>query len=431
MTESSREAVNTALFARIRQLVEARQVDIEMQQDARSLRLRFADGQRMVITLDPHNGHVWLATPGGGNDFLPGGDSWYAEQHGELFAYLRQTMERIIASDPRNACPPSARVQTAPPIILHAAPKRSSLRPWLLLAVLLGGAYWMFSRPTALPSAAPTAAPLPAAVTTATSAAPCESRLPDNGSIALLENGMRLDNNGAELTLQNEHAYPLLFYLTRPHTVQPVLSMMVQARQQAMLRIPPGQYDMMFSAGMRWCDARRGFSDGRQLKFGETLTLLNEQPVRISLQSSGATPEAFQALVATRVAVTPPPAPSFSGDGSMLVKRHVNGHFYLPGSVAGVPVTFMLDTGASVTSVSSAIARAAGLGNCKPVEFQTANGATTGCLTLVPEMTLGNFTLKNVTVAVMPNMETNLLGANVLRNFHIGQDADTLLIGPN
>ncbi len=430
MTESPREAVNTALFARIRQWVEARQVAIEMQQEARSLRLRFADDQRMVITFDPNNGHVWLATPSGGSDFLPQGGGWYSEQHGELFVYLPQAVERIIACDPRNACPPGARATVVPPIILHTSPKRSSLRPLLLLGALLGGAYWMFSRPADVPTAAPPPN-LQQTVATAPAATPCESRLPDNGSIALLENGMRLDSSGAEVTLVNEHAYPLLFYLTRPHTVQPVLSMMVQARQQAMLRIPPGQYDMMFSAGMRWCDARRGFSDGRLLKFGETLTLQNEQPVRISLQSSGAAPEAFQALVATRVAVPPPPAPSFSGDGSMLVQRHINGHFYLPGSVAGVPVTFMLDTGASVTSVSSAIARAAGLGNCKPVEFQTANGAATGCLTLAPEMTLGNFTLKNVTVAVMPNMETNLLGANVLRNFHIGQDADTLLIGRN
>ena len=76
-------------------------------------------------------------------------------------------------------------------------------------------------------------------------------------------------------------------------------------------------------------------------------------------------------------------------------------------------------------------AREAGVHNCKEIQVQTANGSTTGCIALVPQMTLGNFTLNNITVAVMPNMETNLLGANVLRNFRVGQDEDTLLIGRN
>jgi clan AA aspartic protease (TIGR02281 family) len=101
----------------------------------------------------------------------------------------------------------------------------------------------------------------------------------------------------------------------------------------------------------------------------------------------------------------------------------------LPGTIEGIPVTFMVDTGASVTSISSDLARQAGIRNCKEVQFQTANGAATGCIALVPRMTLGNFVLVNITVAVMPNMETNLLGANVLRNFQLSQSDSTMLIG--
>jgi clan AA aspartic protease (TIGR02281 family) len=113
----------------------------------------------------------------------------------------------------------------------------------------------------------------------------------------------------------------------------------------------------------------------------------------------------------------------------MTVARQTNGHFYVPGSVSNVPVTFMVDTGASVTSISSDIARQASISNCKEVQFQTANGAATGCIALVPNMTLGNFTLQNITVAVMPNLETNLLGANVLRNFQVSQSDSLMLIG--
>ena len=89
----------------------------------------------------------------------------------------------------------------------------------------------------------------------------------------------------------------------------------------------------------------------------------------------------------------------------------------------------MVDTGASVTSISSDLARQAGIHNCKEVQFQTANGTATGCIALVRNMTLGNFVLQNITVAVMPNMEVNLLGANVLRNFQVSQNDSMMLIG--
>jgi clan AA aspartic protease (TIGR02281 family) len=260
----------------------------------------------------------------------------------------------------------------------------------------------------------------------------CESGFPQNGSTTVFpESGLQTGGKGTELTLHNEHAHPLLLVLTAPRTFIPSLSVLVHARQQASVRIPPGEYDLMFAAGTRWCDARSGFSDGRMLKFNDSLSVQHDAPVRISMQSSGAGPEDFRALISTFVPATPLPTPSFSGDGSMAVKRHGNGHFYLPGSIAGVPVTFMLDTGASVTSITSEIAREAGVRNCKEIQVQTANGSTTGCIALIPQMTLGNFTLKNITVAVMPNMDTNLLGANVLRNFRVGQDEDTLLIGRN
>ena len=139
--------------------------------------------------------------------------------------------------------------------------------------------------------------------------------------------------------------------------------------------------------------------------------------------------EDFQLFVKTASPEAELPPPTFSGDGSMEVKRQANGHFYLPGTIENVPVTFMVDTGASVTSISSDLARQVGIRNCKEVQFQTANGAATGCIALVPRMTLGNFVLENITVAVMPNMETNLLGANVLRNFQVSQSDSSMLIG--
>ena len=148
---------------------------------------------------------------------------------------------------------------------------------------------------------------------------------------------------------------------------------------------------MMFGTGSAWCNPRSGFSDGHIIKFDKSLTVQMDRPMQLAMQSSGAGMEDFQLFVQTITPEVALPPPTFSGDGSMEVQRQANGHFYLPGSVANVPVTFMVDTGASVTSISSDIARQAGIHNCKEVQFQTANGQATGCVALVPRMTLGNF----------------------------------------
>lgn len=435
MTESANNAAGDDLFARIRKMVTARGVDIRLQQEASTLKLLFADGQRILINLDQQTRRVWLAASDGGSEFMPLGASWQSPQHGELFSRLEALLDQTIASDPRNSrAPAPAAAEVKPVIIQHVqAEEGHGLRNAMILVLLCVVAYLLVQRPeqAALQTGQYETAQARAA-TPARNDRQCESTFPGNGNTTVFpESSLQLGGAGTELTLNNEHAHPLLLILTAPHSLIPSLSMMVHARQRASVRLPPGQYDLMFAAGTRWCDARSGFSDGRMLKFNNSLTVQQDAPIQISLQSSGAGPEDFHALISSFTPSTPPPVPSFSGDGSMTIKRHSNGHFYLPGSIAGVPVTFMLDTGASVTSITSEIARAAGVRNCKEIQFQTANGSTTGCIALVPQMRLGNFTLNNITVAVMPNMETNLLGANVLRNFHVGQDQDTLLIGRN
>lgn len=430
MTENTQPDLANTLFEHIESMVRERGADISFDRNGNALRLGFADGQRIVINLDTQSNKVWLASRAGGTEFELKNGVWRAHDQSEFLQRLSTLIEQTITSVPANASIQFAEVALSTD---EATIKNHSLRNLLVitLAVLIG--FWLAQRTiqpqSTDPSKGATNIQYMAAESTG-SPQKCEASLPANGSINIFSNGLRVDGpNDAEVTLKNDHAYPLLLILAEPKTVIPSLSILVHARQTTTLRLPSGQYDMLFSAGNTWCDPRSGFSDGHLMKFDKSLTVQMDKPMQLAMQSSGADMEDFQLFVKTITSEAPPPAPTFSGDGSMMVQRQNNGHFYLPGAIAHVPVTFMVDTGASVTSISSDIARQAGIHNCKEVQFRTANGTATGCIALVPNMTLGNFALQNITVAVMPNMEINLLGANVLRNFEVSQSDSMMLIG--
>jgi iron donor protein CyaY len=434
MTESPGNEPGGALFARIRQLVNERGVDIGQSLNGNALKLEFADGQRILINLDAQTHNVWMAARSGGVEFVHHDGIWRARDQTELFARLRELIEQTIVSNPLNARPPAAGMQQTvqpPSIIIFEEKKESHLLRsvlFLVLAGLLG--FWGALKMIAPHPAAGTAGRSPTLSLNKLNPQ-CEASFPLNGNVITFpESALRTDNpNDTEVTLKNDHAHPVLLLLSSPGTAIPSLSVLIHARQSAILHLPVGQYDMMFSVGNAWCNPRNGFSDGHLLKFDKPLTVQIDKPMQLGLQTSGTRVEDFQLFVKTGNPEADLPAPTFSGDGSMEVKRQPNGHFYLPGTIDNIAVTFMVDTGASVTSISGDLARQAGIRNCKEVQFQTANGAATGCIALVPHMTLGNFVLENITVAVMPNLETALLGANVLRNFQVSQNDSSMLIG--
>jgi iron donor protein CyaY len=432
MTESPGNEPSSALFARIQQGINARDTDIRQNLSGNSLRLEFADGQRILINFDAATQKVWLAARTGGIEFSLRDGSWRSPEQSELFAKLSETIDQTIASNPLNA---RARVVSQPEptpasaIPIEARPNHI-LRNLLivLLAILIG--VWASQRPNHTP---PTKSPDIVQQTLSLNKLhyPCEGGFPSNGKLTIFaENGFSVDGtNDPEITLKNDHTHPVLMLLSPPQTAIPTLSVLVHAKQITTLHLPAGQYDMMFSVGNTWCNPRNGFSEGHLLKFDKPLTVQAEKPVQLTLQTSGVGMEDFQLFVKTAHPESALPPPTFTGDGSIEVQRQADGHFYLPGTIDQVALTFMVDTGASVTSISSELARQIGIRNCKEMQFQTANGSANGCIALVPNMTLGNFELHNITIAVMPNLDTNLLGANVLRNFQVNQSDSNMIIG--
>ncbi len=438
MTESAGNESGSALLVRIQQLVSERGVDIRQSLNGNALRLEFADGQRILINFDAQTNTLWLAARSGGIEFNLHNGTWRAHDQSELFAKLRQLIEQTITGNPLNSRAPDTRqsVRPAPVTYYDAKESRQShgMRNvlFVLLAAVLG--FWAAQRLSRPQSSTDTNAttPIQAEPLANTSASlPCEHAFPANGSVTVFpESGLRGSSpDDTEITLKNDHAHPLLLIFSAPDTVIPAKSVLIHAHQSATVALPAGQYDMMFGVGNAWCNPRHGFSDGQIIKINKPLNVQMGKPMQLAIQTSGAGMEDFQLIFKTASPEEPLPLPTFTGDGSMEVQRQSNGHFYLPGTIEGVPVTFIVDTGASVTSISSDLARQARIRNCKEVQFHTANGTATGCVALVPQMTLGNFDLHNITVAVMPNLDENLLGANVLRNFHVSQSDSTMLIG--
>ena len=133
-------------------------------------------------------------------------------------------------------------------------------------------------------------------------------------------------------------------------------------------------------------------------------------------------------------------------DGDVLELRlGRGGHYEVGGAVAAVPVRFIVDTEASLTSIPQALGERIGIracpavgfdlsrddepGCCRPEVFRTANGSVEACVARVPSVRFGAFELRNPRVAVMPGMDGQaLLGMDVLRHFSLSQEGGRLRI---
>ncbi len=113
---------------------------------------------------------------------------------------------------------------------------------------------------------------------------------------------------------------------------------------------------------------------------------------------------------------------------TMSVPKNQRGHYQTPGSINGQPVTFIVDTGAGLTSVPGSLAKPLGITSCEPRQFSTAAGEVFGCVATVAEVVFGSFRAHNVQVAVMPAMNgPALLGMNILGMVQIEQRGSALL----
>jgi len=117
--------------------------------------------------------------------------------------------------------------------------------------------------------------------------------------------------------------------------------------------------------------------------------------------------------------------------GDMTIARARDGHFYVAGMVAGQPVTFLVDTGASLVTVSQEFADAAGLDGGTPTRFHTANGVLDGRVVADVPVSIGPAAVSGVKVAVGlvgVGRDKALLGQSFLSRFQITLTRDEMLL---
>ena len=119
-----------------------------------------------------------------------------------------------------------------------------------------------------------------------------------------------------------------------------------------------------------------------------------------------------------------------SGAGRRIVlKGDSRGHFVNQGMINGRIMQFMVDTGASIISITDKVAERAQLPEGLPMQFQTANGVREGTVRRAERIEVGPLTVNNLRVGTGYTAESEkdaLLGQNFLRYFEVSMVGNTM-----
>ncbi|ODS24471.1 hypothetical protein AB835_03240 [Candidatus Endobugula sertula] len=122
-------------------------------------------------------------------------------------------------------------------------------------------------------------------------------------------------------------------------------------------------------------------------------------------------------------------------ESSVTLIKHAN-QFIVPVNLSGTDAQLLLDTGASITTISKVFFETMNSSSNMTYQssqyFLTANGKTNGDIYLLDTFTLGNYTISNVSIAVLDyptsNHSVGLLGMNILQQFQFEIDQKNSLI---
>ena len=114
----------------------------------------------------------------------------------------------------------------------------------------------------------------------------------------------------------------------------------------------------------------------------------------------------------------------------IVLKRSRNGHYLFDGEANRKKVTFLVDTGATMTAVPGKMQQELGLQAGPAMSVSTANGVADARLTKFDQLAIGGIEMYDVDATLIDDMAIDeiLLGMNVLRHFELIQRNDELII---
>ena len=106
----------------------------------------------------------------------------------------------------------------------------------------------------------------------------------------------------------------------------------------------------------------------------------------------------------------------FQAEGGVIeIRRAPDGHYHWPGSINGRPVDFLIDTGATGTAMSAAMAGELGLEVVGSVQSMTAGGLVPGTVVLGDVVLQGGVRADRLRITALQGLgERPLLGMDVL-----------------
>lgn len=118
-------------------------------------------------------------------------------------------------------------------------------------------------------------------------------------------------------------------------------------------------------------------------------------------------------------------------NGDLVITRSQDGHFYTTGIINGKEAKFMVDTGASLVSVSEKFAQKAFIRGGVSTTFRTANGDRPGRVVEGVVVSIGPVSVTNVKVGVGlrgGNEDEALLGQSFLSKFDISMNKNEMVL---
>lgn len=108
-----------------------------------------------------------------------------------------------------------------------------------------------------------------------------------------------------------------------------------------------------------------------------------------------------------------------------------NQRFHVLGTINDQPILWMLDTGATLPTLSLRFAKSNGIIIGQEIQHLTADGLQRGYLCRIPELYIAHFLLSNVDalcVPSIPNNGTAVLGMSLLSKFEVNMNAERAML---